>query len=521
MTASRACFFIALVCGLCATTARAAIVISTDEVWDGVANPHAADGVTLNNGVYTIPTSVTIAAGVNVYLNNPLGSTPSNSVTWEFLPGAGGLTFGDPTSTIDTYVGGRNLAPTTFTLNMNNNNIGGSVPGAGRIINAFALIDMESGDSMSVAINSQANVVMGEIDVTKIDATFSAINVVSQGLVNIGRLADRDTSAGGGSTFDINIRGETLVLGDIDTRNARVPTSNSEIGNVNLRALAQPENSTGAFTANTAAVNSVTLKGLIRTNGPSSPNNKGNINVTAVKVELTPTFNVDLNETGTFNVTAGAVGPGFPQSALFVNNSPVTPTSVVYTVFHDNLGPTDIEWDSNASGNWHNDNNWSVVGFPANSNAIPNSNTQTAIFGSAITAPQTIYMNTATTAKGVRFNTASKVAVAGTTGITMDANTGSASLEVQQGSHEVQVPLTLNDPTNVTTAAGTQLDLNGIINMQGNTLTVSGAGQVNVNNQVTGGGSISSSGTLGWTDGSHRQPDEHRRAGHRHRRLRR
>jgi hypothetical protein len=43
-----------------AMPASAAIVINSDEIWDGVNNPRAADGVTLSNGIYTIPTSVTM-----------------------------------------------------------------------------------------------------------------------------------------------------------------------------------------------------------------------------------------------------------------------------------------------------------------------------------------------------------------------------------------------------------------------------------------------------------------------------
>jgi hypothetical protein len=37
------------------------ITMSSNEVWDGVSNPHASDGVILSDGVYWIPTEFTIA----------------------------------------------------------------------------------------------------------------------------------------------------------------------------------------------------------------------------------------------------------------------------------------------------------------------------------------------------------------------------------------------------------------------------------------------------------------------------
>jgi hypothetical protein len=472
-----------------AGSTRAAITITSDEVWDGVTNPHAADGVTLNNGVYTIPTSVTIAAGVSVYLQDPISSNVTNSITWEFLPGAGGLTFGDSLSTIDVYTGARNLPQKAFTLNMNDNNISAATPGAGRIINGIWVVDMMTGDAMSININSQASVTLGAIDITVNDAQSNAINVIAGGLVDIDRLAQSDVSTGGGGVGSMNIRGESLIIGDIDTRSFR-SDGNGANGTINLRALGQPENSVGNFNANFASINTILLEGDVTTNAPPAVQAGGALNVTGVKVTLAPTFTADLNEGALFTVNAGAPAAGFTQAQAFMNNSTETPDAVNYTVFHDGAGPDDVEWDNNGSGNWFSDANWT----PA---AIPNANSQRATFAGFITSPQTIFLNQGATVKGLRFDTPAKVAVSGTAGITLEANTGSATVDVVQGAHEMQVQLTLNDTTNVSAAAGSQLDLNGVLNLNGNTLNVSGAGQVNVNNQATGGGSINSSGTLG------------------------
>jgi len=493
MTAFRAFFLtLFLAATLCATSARAAITINSDEVWDGIQNPHAADGVTLNNGVYTIPTSVTIGPGATVFLQDPFTANVSNSITWEFLPGVGGLAFSDPLSTIDVYTGARNQPNKTFTLNMNNNNISSAVDGAGRIINGIWVVDMMTGDAMGVAINSQANVVLGTIDISVNDAQNNAVNITSHGLVDVNRIANSDVSTGGGGVPGVNVTGETLVLGDFDTRSFR--SVGGLNGNVNLRALGQPENSVGDFNANLAAVNSITLNGLVNTNPPPAGKGGGDLILNAVKVILEPTFMVDLDELANMTVNAGIVQPGFTANDLFMNNSTVTPDFLNFSVFHDGLGPAELEWDNNGSGNWFTETNWTPTAIPSSTNTV-------AVFGGFITSQQTIFLNQAALVKGLRFNTAPKVAVAGTSGITLEASTGNPSIQVQQGSHEIQVQLTLNDAADVSASAGAQLDINGVLNLNGNTLNVSGAGQVNVNNQVTGGGSIVSSAVLG-TGGS-------------------
>ena len=470
--------------------ASAVINITSDEVWDGITTQH---GIVPVAGVYTIPDSIVIGAGVNVYLNDPFAATAyqTGNVTWEFT-GSGGLTFTDANSTIDVYNGGRNNPNKSFTLNMNNNPITGAVPGAGRIINGIYVLDMMTGDAMGVNINSLANVALGTIDITVNDAQNNGVNITSRGLVDINRIANSDVSTGGGGVPGVNVTGETLILGDFDTRSFRDIGGLS--GNINLRALGQPENSVGDFTANTFAANTITLDGLVNTNPPPAGKGGGNLILNAVKVTLAPTFMTDLDELATMTVNVGQVQAGFTANQLFVNNSSVTPDAVNFSVFHDGLGPAELEWDNNGSGNWFTEGNWTPTAIPSSTNTI-------AVFGSLITSPQTIFLNQQALAKGLRFNTAAKVALSGTSGVTLEAGTGNASISVLQGSHEIQVPLTLMDTTDVSASAGTLLDVNGVVNLNGNTLNVTGAGQVNLNNQITGGGSVNSSGVLG-TGGS-------------------
>ena len=55
------------------------------------------------------------------------------------------------------------------------------------------------------------------------------------------------------------------------------------------------------------------------------------------------------------------------------------------------------EWRNDASGDWHSGGNWTPTG-------VPNEVTQTAVFGSVITAPRVVYMETDVTAvKSIEF----------------------------------------------------------------------------------------------------------------------
>ncbi len=317
-----------------------AIVISSNEVWDGVTNPHSGDGVTLDpvTFTYTIPSGITIGAGATLYANDPApGAATLHAVNFIFLPGTGGLTFVDATSTIDVFAGGRNNFPAkVFTLNMNDN----PVSGPGRIINGAWVTSNDTGDTLGVAINSQTSVALGAIDITINDAVSGGIDIIAGGLVSIPKLANADVNAGGGTTQSINVTGETLVLGDIDTRSFRLEGT---VGNINLRALGQPENDAANALANNAAVNSITLNGAVKTNGPPvTLQSGGNVNLTAVKVILEPTFSTDLSENGDFTVAAGVTGNGFVEADLFMNGSPVTPDALGFSVAHGVPEPTVI-----------------------------------------------------------------------------------------------------------------------------------------------------------------------------------
>jgi len=301
-----------------ATSASAALVtISSDEIWDGVANPHAADGVTLAAGVYTIPDGMTINSGTTLFLNASRfeqGATPTGSVTFDFT-GAGDLTFADATSTIDIHNGDRFGPTTTFTLNMQGNDILGN----GQLING-AVVAGETGKAMFVDINSSANVSLGKIDTSKKDASLAHIDISAEGSVNVGSLSTFDNNAGGASAGFVIIKGQSITLGDIDTTAGRTD-GNADNGNIFLTALNPPTFDPSNAVGNDALVNIITLNGTINSNGPatSGPNVGGDLTMTAVKVLLDTGFSLDLGENATSSIDAGIVGGGFSAGDLFMD----------------------------------------------------------------------------------------------------------------------------------------------------------------------------------------------------------
>ena len=158
--------------------------------------------------------------------------------------------------------------------------------------------------------------------------------------------------------------------------------------------------------------------------------------------------------------------------------------------------PTPNQWLANATGSWFNAGSWLT--------GSPNSNTQIARFGTIPTNPNvTVVVDSPVTTKGVAFdNGVSHFIVAGTKTVTLDTDTGTVNLTVEQaGSHEFQAAVSMADNVAANIVGGGRLDFNNALNLNGNTLTKSGNGTLNINNQLnSGSGSVVvTAGVLGGT----------------------
>jgi hypothetical protein len=166
-----------------------------------------------------------------------------------------------------------------------------------------------------------------------------------------------------------------------------------------------------------------------------------------------------------------------------------------FNLFVGTQPPTEFTWAAAGAGPFGTVGNWSTNTTPG----APNANNHIVRFGSSITAASTVYTDVNVMAKRLEFNNANKYALAGTGTITLDADTGNAQIGVLLGSHEIQTPLALlNDNLDVSAAAGARLDINNRLNLNGKTMTITGAGIVSVNNRLDTGtlGLVANAATL-------------------------
>ncbi len=111
-------------------------------------------------------------------------------------------------------------------------------------------------------------------------------------------------------------------------------------------------------------------------------------------------------------------------------------------------------WSVDASGNWNEPAYWT--------GGVPNAVDATALFGSAITQPQTVTVDSPVTVGAITFDNANAYTLAGTSTLTLDVTSGSASISVLSGSHTISAPLALADNTTVSVVAGQTLSVSHV-----------------------------------------------------------
>jgi hypothetical protein len=154
-----------------------------------------------------------------------------------------------------------------------------------------------------------------------------------------------------------------------------------------------------------------------------------------------------------------------------------------YVVSEPELGPP--TWTTTGLGDWNDAANWNTTAAP-NGNIGEESN---AVFGSDITADTTVVANTAVTVNAITFDNANRYLVAGAGSVTVDDGVGFlASIEVVQGTHEFQLPVTMGSDVEITVAAGSELIFNNALNLGGFVHDKLGDGLLTINNIVTTGG---------------------------------
>ena len=297
----------------------APVVINGAEVWDGVANPHAADGVVLSgsapNFTYTIPNGMTINAAGSIGLG-----TVNNNVTLAFTPGAGGLALN---GAINVNSGFRDfVSPVrTFTLALNDN----SMTGTGDVA-----VTNNGQNRHTLSITGTGNVAFDDINFLSADAGNSGdVNIAVSGSVTLDQVNTSDNNAGGNAAKNVTIRGSSVTVGSVLAYAARTG-SPADNGNVTLEALAPP-----AFSPANAAGNWIgnvlTVNGPIDVEGSGLNQGGGNVTLRGVKIVIGSGFSIDQEGDSTRTIEAGAAKLGYPTGLLFMNGS-ATPLTASHTV---------------------------------------------------------------------------------------------------------------------------------------------------------------------------------------------
>lgn len=143
----------------------------------------------------------------------------------------------------------------------------------------------------------------------------------------------------------------------------------------------------------------------------------------------------------------GTTGQGIDVSAewysvkIFDSAVPIVPPSA---------------WNVNASGNWSAASNW-TAGVPDIFTGAPG-----ALFGSVITAPRTVTLDTNHAMGSLTFDSSTSYTITGPGTLQMTAP-GSTRFDVTQGSHTIALPLSLTSPLVTEIQAGATLSLSGSV----------------------------------------------------------
>ena len=149
-------------------------------------------------------------------------------------------------------------------------------------------------------------------------------------------------------------------------------------------------------------------------------------------------------------------------------------------------------WLPDATGDWQTPTNWS-------GGAVPNGVDAVATLGASITASRLVYTNSGVTLGTLNFNNANSYQLAGLGTLTMQASGGAAAqVNVAQGTHKLNLPLTIASDTVINVSPGGALLISDPVTVNaGKTLSKIGGGPVTYQSTVTvlAGGSFAISGS--------------------------
>src|SRR5438874_665439 len=126
------------------------------------------------------------------------------------------------------------------------------------------------------------------------------------------------------------------------------------------------------------------------------------------------------------------------------------------------------QWALNAAGNWNSKANW----YPG---TVPNGIGAQAMLGTVISADRTVFTDTPVTLGNLNFNNTNAYVIGGAGSFTLQVSTGSAQINVSQGTQKINLPLIIASDTIANVAAGATLVIGNPVTINANkTLTKNG-----------------------------------------------
>ena len=293
----------------------AQVIISSSETWDGLANPHAGDGVTMSgSGTEADPLTYTIPNGMRITSTGGIKLHSSQDYSIKFVIQGGDLQMDAGAGlNLERYQlrSGRQV----FILDLSGTN---SITGAGQI----GPITASTSTPRVLTITNVNNVQMTNIDlsVRDVNSTGRHLFIYARGTVEItGRIDNSDQDSGGEGSGDVNVFAREIMVKDIDTRCLRTGTGTRPTGKINLKALAPPGYSPTDGANNTAA-NRITIRGLLVSTNNWTSDLYGQITSETVilRLESNASLRTAANKL-TLNV--GKIRADATAGDLFVNQS--------------------------------------------------------------------------------------------------------------------------------------------------------------------------------------------------------
>lgn len=307
--------------GLALSASAALFTVSSTETWDGVSNPHAADGVTITGSgtdadpyTYTIPNGMLITSTGKIVLH----SGGDNNI--KFVIQGGNLQM-DAGAVLNTERLAIRSGKRFFTLDLSGTN---SITGAGTIgqrnNNDSTFRDLTIANVKNISL---ADVFMQVVNANRGPADFAGISIVASGAVYVsGTVDNSDRDSGGDGCGDITIKANTIDVNNFDARGYRNDPGGRDpySGNVTLQALSPVGNYDPNDSVNNASTNKLTVRGAIRTFAVDPETIGGNVTLQSVVLQLV--FGViEVPPLGTKTLQVGELQGGATANDLFVNVS--------------------------------------------------------------------------------------------------------------------------------------------------------------------------------------------------------